>query len=103
MTNEVCCEESSLPVNFSVTVWPMYEARLKLCCVYPVLWFRFEYVASVPSTVPEPLSTCTVSLSYAVEVVVSAVSMCSQNEKFALAHVDGMETDCETVSVCVEP
>jgi hypothetical protein len=27
-TKEVCSEESSLPVNFSVMVWPMYEATL---------------------------------------------------------------------------
>ena len=27
-TKEVCSEESSVPVNFSVMVWPMYEARL---------------------------------------------------------------------------
>jgi hypothetical protein len=37
---------------------------------------RFEYVARVLRTVPELLSTCAVSVSYAVVVVVSAVSMC---------------------------
>src|SRR5690242_15765944 len=59
ITNEVCSELSSLPVNLIVTVWPMYALRLKLCWVYPVLWFRFEYVASVFSNVPELLYTRT--------------------------------------------
>jgi len=35
-------------------------------------------MCSVDSTVPELLRTCTFSLSYAVVVVVSAVSMCNQ-------------------------
>jgi hypothetical protein len=35
----------------------------------------------VERTVPEELSTCTVSLSYCVVVVVSAVLMCSQKLK----------------------
>jgi hypothetical protein len=65
--------------------------------------FRFENVARVVSTVPLELSTWTFSVSYAVVLVVSAVSMCSQNEKFAFLHVDGMVTVWARVSVCVVP
>ena len=45
--------------------------------------FRFEYVASVVDP------TLTVSLSYAVDVVVSAESMCSQNVSVAEAQLAG--------------
>ena len=58
--------------------------------------FRFEYVARV--VVP----AFTVSLSYAVVVVVSAVSMWSQNVNVA-AQPAGIVTDCESVSVWVVP
>jgi hypothetical protein len=37
MTNEVCSDASSVPVNFSWIVCPMYELRSKLCCAYPVM------------------------------------------------------------------
>src|SRR3954468_10756853 len=80
MTNDVCSEESSVPVNFTVTVCPAKPDTLNDFCAYPVLWFRFEYVASV--VVP----ICTVSLSNCVVVVVSAVSMCSQNENVYVVH-----------------
>lgn len=33
ITNEVCRELSSLPVNFTTTVLPMYAAMLLLCTV----------------------------------------------------------------------
>lgn len=58
---------------------------------------RFEYVASVV------LPIFAVSLSYAVDVVVSVVSMCSQKVRVAELHPDGMVTLCERVSVCVLP
>lgn len=58
---------------------------------------RFEYVASVV------LPIFAVSLSYAVDEVVSAVSMCSQKVSVALLHPDGIVTLCERVSVCVLP
>lgn len=50
---------------------------------------RFEYVASVV------LPIFAVSLSYAVDEVVSAVSMCSQKVSVALLHPDGIVTLCE--------
>jgi len=68
-----------------------------------VFLFRFEYVASVASTVPELFVTCTFKVSYAVVVVVSAVSMCSQNERLAVASDAGSVTVCESVSVWVVP
>ena len=32
-TNEVCSEESSVPVNFRVTVWPAIAGQAKVCWV----------------------------------------------------------------------
>ena len=58
---------------------------------------------NVANTVLELLSTCTVSLSKAVVVVVSAVSMCSQKTRFALVAVEGMVTVWVAESVCVVP
>lgn len=62
-----------------------------------------EKVASVASTVLELLSTWTVSLSKAVVVVVSAVSICSQKTSVAVVMVDGMVTVWVAESVCVVP
>ena len=64
---------------------------------------RFEYVASVASTPPELFCSCTVSVSYTLVVVVSAVSICSQNVSVAEVAVDGMVTVCITVSVVAVP
>ena len=50
----------------------MYELRLNDFCAKPVFLLRFEYVASVASTVPDELRICTFNVSYAVVVVVSA-------------------------------
>ncbi len=63
--------------------------------MYPVALLRLEYVARV--VVP----AVTVSLSYAVLVVVSALSMCKVEREAGLA-ADGIVTDWESVSVCVE-
>ena len=68
-----------------------------------MLWSRFEYVASVPRTVPLEFSTWTWRVSNLAVVVVSAVSTCSQNDRFAFAHEDGIETFCDSVSVWVVP
>ena len=45
----------------------------------------------------------TLSVSNAVEVLVSAVSMCRKNVSVAAVAADGMVTVCSTVSVCVVP
>lgn len=58
---------------------------------------RFEYVASV--VVP----IFAVSLSYFVDVVVSAVPMWSQNVRVAVLQPEGIVTLWERVSVCVLP
>ena len=55
------------------------------------------------STEPEELRTCTVKVSNAVVVVVSAVSMCSQKLRVAAVAFDAMVTCCITVSVVVVP
>ena len=55
--------------------------------------FRLEKVPSVCSTVPAEFSTWTVSVSNAVVVVVSAVSMCRKNVRVAVVAVDGIVTD----------
>ena len=47
--------------------------------------------------------TVTVSLSYAVVVVVSALSMCRQNDSVEAVQPAGIVTDCDSVSVCVVP
>ena len=60
---------------------------------YPAALFRLENVPSVCSTVPAEFSTCTVSVSNAVVVVVSAVSMCRKNVRVAVVAVDGIVTD----------
>ena len=64
---------------------------------------RFENVASVASTVPLLLRIWTLSVSYAVTVVVSAVSMCSQNVSVAEVLPAGMVTVWRIESVCAEP
>lgn len=53
--------------------------------------------------VPALLSTWTCRVSNAVVVVVSAVSICSQNVRVAELAVDGMLTVWVTVSVWVVP
>ena len=58
---------------------------------------------SVASTVLEVFNTCTCSVSNAVVVVVSAVSMCSQKLSVAVVAVDGIVTVCVAVSVWVVP
>lgn len=65
--------------------------------MYPVFLFRFEYVARVV------LPIFAVSLSYAVDDVVSAVSMCSQKVSVAVLHPEGIVTLWERVSVWVLP
>ena len=52
--------------------------------------FRLENVPNV--VVTPPLITCTDRTSNAVVVVVSAVSICSQNVKVAVVAVEGMVT-----------
>ena len=54
-------------------------------------------------TVPDEFRTCTVSVSNAVVVLVSAVSMCRKNVSVAAVAVEGMVTCCIAVSVCVVP
>src|SRR5207248_3181384 len=71
--------------------------------VYPVLWSRFEYVARVARTVPEPFSTWTLSVSYAVVVDVSAVSTCSQKLNWYELHPAGRVMDWASVSVWLAP
>lgn len=63
--------------------------------------FRLENVPNV--VVTPPLITCTDRTSKAVVVVVSAVSICSQNVKVAVVAVEGMVTVWVAVSVCVVP
>ena len=55
------------------------------------------------STVPDEFRTCTVRVSNAVVVLVSAVSMCNQNVSVAAVAAAGIVTCCITVSVCVVP
>src|SRR4051812_15019044 len=95
-TNDVCSELSSVPVKLIVTVCPASEETLNDFCVYPEALLRLEYVASVVAP------AFTVSLSYCVEVVVSAESTCSQKEKVAVQPA-GMVTDWLSVSVWVVP
>lgn len=64
---------------------------------------RLEKVPNVASTVLELLSTWTVSLSNAVVVVVSAVSICSQKVSVAVVTVEAMVTVWVAESVCVVP
>src|SRR3954470_6334869 len=74
MTNDVSSEESSVPVNLTVTVCPAKAARSYECWVYgPAL--RLENTCNV--VVP----TCTVSLSYCLVVVVSAVLIFRWNDR----------------------
>ena len=70
MTKLVWSEESSAPVKLIDTVCPANDETFNERRAYPVFLLRLEYVASTV----EPAFT--VSLSYAVDVVVSAVSMC---------------------------
>lgn len=58
---------------------------------------------SVDRTVPDVFSTCTLNVSKAVVVVVSAVSMCNQKVRVALVTVEGMVTVCAAMSVWVVP
>src|SRR5262245_7023979 len=102
-TNDVCSEESSTPLKKIWIVCPLNEVKLNVFCLYPAAALRLEYVASVESTVPEELRTCTVSVSKAVLVVVSSVSMCNQRVSVAAVAAEGMATCCSAVSVCVVP
>ena len=81
----------------------MNEVRSKLLSWYPLAAFRLENVANVDSTVPEVLRTCTVKVSKAVVVLVSAVSMCSQKLSVAAVALDAMLTCCRMLSVVVAP
>jgi len=74
-TKDVCSDESSVPVNFRVTVCPANADRLAVRWVYPLALLRLEKVATV--VVP----TVTVSLSNWVVVVVSAESMWRKNDR----------------------
>ncbi len=58
---------------------------------------------NVANTVPEVLSTWTCSVSKAVLVVVSAVSICNQKLRVAVVIVEGMVTVWVAVSVWVVP
>jgi len=78
-------------------------SRLKDFWEYPVAWFRLEKVARVERTVPDEFLTCTVSVSNAVVVLVSAVSMCRKNVSVAAVAAAGIVTCCSAVSVCVVP
>lgn len=53
--------------------------------------------------VPAEFNTCTLSVSNAVVVVVSALSMCNQNVRFAVVAVEGIVTVWTAESVCVVP
>ena len=90
-----------MPVNFRVTVWPAYAARENERWVYPAGLVQVRVGRQGASTVPEELSTCTVSLSYATVVVVSAESMCSQKLKLYVEQPAGRLTAWESVSVWV--
>ena len=81
----------------------MYAVRSNVFCEYPAAALRFEYVASVASTVPELFNTWTFNVSYAVVVVVSAVSIWSQNVRVAAVAFAGMVTCWYSVSVCAVP
>ena len=52
---------------------------------------------------PDEFRTCTVNVSNAVVVLLSAVSMCRKKVSVAAVAADGMVTVCRTVSVCVVP
>ena len=72
MTNEVCSEESSTPLNLSVTVEPAKRRDVEAS----------EHVAGGLVQVRQTVTSVvvpnvTVSLSNCVVVVVSAVSMCA--------------------------
>jgi len=45
----------------------------------------------------------TTRLSYFVKIVVSAMPMCSQNDRVAVEHPAGIRTDWDSESVCVTP
>lgn len=60
-------------------------------------------MASVDNTEPELLRTWTVRVSNTVVVVVSAVSICSQNVSVAAVALAGIVTCCRIDSVVVEP
>ena len=65
--------------------------------------FRLENVARVCKTLPDVSRTCTVNVSKAVVVLVSAVSICSQKVNVAVVAVEGTATVCVRVSVVVLP
>src|SRR5215467_2282045 len=94
-TNEVCSETSSVPTKLIAAV-PVTPPRTNTRWTYPAAWLRFE---NVPRVVP---LTATVTLSKAVVVVVSAVSMCSQKLSVAVQPA-GMLTVWATESVCCAP
>ncbi len=103
ITKEVCRVESSVPTKLIWMVWPLKEVRSKVCCAKPVFLFRLENVFRVERTVPEELRICNARVSNAVVVLVSAVSMCSQNVSVAAVALEAIETCCINVSVCVVP
>ena len=61
--------------------------------------FRLGKVPNVANTVLELLRTWTFSVSNAVVVVVSAVSMCNQKVRLAVVAVEEMVTVCVAESV----
>ena len=95
--------ESSTPLKNIWIVCPLKLSRLKDFWEYPAAWFRLEKVARVERTVPDEFLTCTVSVSNAVVVLVSAVSMCRKNVSVAAVAAAGIVTCCSAVSVCVVP
>src|SRR5690348_11461952 len=94
-TKDVCSCEPSTPVKV-IAVLPEPET-VRDFWTYPEEALRLEYVARV---VPR---AATVSLSYAVEVVVSAVSTCSQKLRVAPLHPAGTVTVWASVSVVAVP
>ena len=52
---------------------------------------------------PDEFRTCTVNVTNAVVVLVSAVSMCRKKVNVAAVAVDGIVTCWSAVSVCVVP
>lgn len=64
---------------------------------------RLEKVFSVERTVPEELRICNARVSKAVVVLVSAVSIWSQNVSVAAVALEAIATCCISVSVCVVP
>ena len=60
-------------------------------------------MAKVERTVPEEFRICTVRVSNAVVVLVSALSMWRKKDSVAAVAAEGIVTCCNAVSVCVAP